>query len=185
MRTLTGLALCLALFAWAAPAAAKDIIVDEYIEIPTLEEEIVTVRPSHEHVWIPGYWERDPGKWTWQKGHWDKPPHKAAHWQKGHWAYQDGKWNWRRGHWAAGGTRWIVDDVIDVPYAFRENRPAKPSDKNHWVAGHWDWDRGGWFWIPGYYTKKPSPDATWVPGHWEPYGVGGGYWWMGGHWRVK
>ena len=74
--------------------------------------------------------------------------------------------------------------MIDVPYAIHEVRPQKPSEKHHWVAGHWDWD-GGWLWIPGYYAQKPHPNATWVPGHWEPYGVDGGFWWIGGHWRVN
>lgn len=169
----------------AATAQASDIIVDEFIDIPTLKEEVISARPSGVEVWIPGYWERDPGKWTWSDGHWDTPPHKKAHWENGEWKWRDDKWHWRRGHWAVDDTLWIVDQVVDVPNAFSEQKPPKPTDKNHWIAGHWDWDDGGWFWIPGYYTKKPHPNAAWVPGRWEPYGNRDGFWWMGGHWRVS
>jgi len=164
-------------------AVAKEIIVDELIPIPPPEEEIVTVRPSTSDVWIPGYWERQPDTWTWIKGRWEKPPHKHAHWQKGQWSWQEGTWAWHPGHWVVANQGWVVDEMIDVPDPLYEMKPPKPSDKDHWVAGHWDW-AGSWFWVPGYYTTKPKPDAEWVPGAWLPL-ADGGYWWMGGHWTVK
>jgi hypothetical protein len=181
---------CLALVSappTAAPAASasqpKEVIEDEWIAIPAPLEEVVTTQTEPEDVWVPGYWERDPGKWTWKKGHWETPPEEAAHWRKGHWAWQDGEWHWRKGHWAVEDVTWLVSAPLAIPDPLPEERPAKPDKDNHWVAGHWDWD-AGWRWIPGYYTHIPDPKAKWVAGRWEPYGKDG-YWWMGGHWEVE
>ena len=97
-----------------ANAVADDVILDEFIPIPPDEVEVISVAPAEDYLWVPGNWERDPGKWTWVKGHWDKPPHEKAHWRKGHWKWHEGKWHWYRGHWAVTGDYgWIVDEVIE------------------------------------------------------------------------
>jgi hypothetical protein len=34
--------------------------------------EVVTVRPSPEHVWIRGRWDRRGDAWVWIEGHWER-----------------------------------------------------------------------------------------------------------------
>ncbi len=160
-----------------------DVILDDFIDIPDDELEVITVEPAWDYVWIPGSWERDPGKWTWTKGRWEKPPHKKARWVDGHWKYQESKWYWNRGYWLVASDGYIVDEFIDIPVDISETRPIRPSKKHHWVAGYWEWD-GVWFWSPGYWSLKPHPKAEWVEGHWDPYGTFG-WRWMAGHWNVR
>jgi len=174
--------LCAVLTCVSPLASAQEIVVDKLIKIPPLKEEVVTPQPSLDEIWVPGYWEREPGTWT--KGRWEKPPHKLAHWISGHWQWNDDKWRWNPGYWATDDTDWFVEDIIDMPPIVEETKPLKTEDKSFWIPGHWDWD-GSWLWIPGYFTEKPNPKAVWVPGSWMPYENDGGFWWMGGHWVVK
>lgn len=161
-----------------------DLVVSELIPIPEDKVEVITeTRPSKEHVWVPGAWERTGPHWTWQEGHWEKPPHKAAYWRRGHWRWVEGEWHWAPGHWAVSHPSVTIEEVIPVPKALAEEVPPKPSDKNHWVAGYWEWD-GSWIWVPGYWTTKPHTDAEWVAGHWDDFGVNG-WRWVSGHWRIK
>jgi len=180
--TSTGLMLLGALAATAA--LADEVIVDNYLNIPEAKTEVITPRPSFDEIWIPGSWERTPDEWVWSKGRWETPVGKDAHWQKGHWGWIEGKWHWNKAHWVVDTTDWIVDEIMAPPALLDESRPEKPSENDHWVAGHWDWDMN-WYWVPGYYTYKADPDATWVKGKWVQLGEDGGYWWMGGHWQVK
>jgi hypothetical protein len=182
MARLLSLAALLALL--APPARADEVVVNELVQIPKVEEEIVTPMPSGEVVWVPGNWERRGDQWVWTKGRWERPPRKEAHWRKGQWAWEQGEWHWVPGHWAVGRSSWMVDEIVDVPTDFKENKPPQPSADYRWVSGHWDWD-GAWFWVSGYWTNKPKPEATWVAGRWLPYGTTGKFWWLGGHWAVK
>ena len=43
-------------------AAPGQIMLDQPITPPPPQAEIMPAEPSKEHVWIPGYWERDPNK---------------------------------------------------------------------------------------------------------------------------
>ncbi len=185
-KKLAPLALAIVLGATTAGTvlASDDIIVDEYIDIPTLQEEIVTAQPEASMVWVPGYWERDADQWNWVSGLWFAPPAEDAMWVNGHWKYESDKWHWVEGQWVVNETDWIVTDIVEVPDTIFEIQPEQPSTANHWVSGYWDWD-GGWSWVSGYWTAKPDLNAIWVPGHWEPYGLNNGFWWMTGHWTVK
>jgi hypothetical protein len=165
------------------PVVAEDVVSDELLEVPPPKAEVITPEPSSEYVWIPGYWERDPGTWTWIKGHWDKPPDNNAHWKPGYWVWQEGKWHWNRGHWEALNTEFIVPDALAIPETLDEIVPPKPSSTDSWVPGYWEWD-GTWIWMPGYWTTKPDPNAVWVVGQWEKYDKSG-WRWIGGHWEVK
>ena len=108
----------------SAPQPEDEVIVDEYIDVPANEFELITEEPSEDVVWIPGYWERDLDKWTWQAGRWVKPPHKKAHWENGYWKWETGKWHWQRGHWALGDEGYIVDEFITIPRTLEEERPG-------------------------------------------------------------
>jgi hypothetical protein len=49
-----------------------------------------------------------------------------------------------------------------------------------WVHGHWQYDRNGWNWRPGYYIPE-RPGYFWVEGHWE--NQTGQSVWVDGYWR--
>lgn len=163
--------------------SAEVVVVDDLLAIPEDRVEVITVEPSHEYVWVPGYWERDPGKWTWAKGRWEIPPDRQVRGADGHWRYDMAKWRWMRGHWKVASLGYIVDEFIAVPVGLDEVRPQRPSRRHHWVSGYWEWD-GYRFWKPGYWTLKPHPHAEWVPGHWDAYGLTG-WRWITGHWNVR
>jgi hypothetical protein len=163
-----------------------DVVVDELIEIPIDEVEVITDELGWDYVWIPGSWEREPSEWVWAKGEWKKPPHKHARWVGGHWNYKAEKWHWNCGSWVSlfdGYAGYIVDEYIDIPGVLSETRPERPSHEHHWVAGYWEWD-GKWIWKRGHWTLKPHPKADWVTGHWDVYGKHG-WRWIAGHWNVR
>jgi hypothetical protein len=167
----------------AARAGDDEIVVEDLIAIPELREEVITEEPSSEQVWIPGYWERDPDSWRWVHGRWEATPEEGATFVPGHWAWESGSWHWRVGHWAVlGDGGYIVSEQIPIPALLPEEKPAQPSDKNHWVPGYWEWD-GHWLWISGYWTSLPDPNAEWVAGHWAE-NSNGGWRWISGHWKV-
>jgi hypothetical protein len=175
----------------AANALAADIVVDKYLEFPDdVGIDALTDLPDStgDYVWIPGAWDYDVDGWDWIDGHWATPPTLSSHWVDGYWRYDDHdkKWHWEDGHWAVAesGLGSILDEAIVVPAKLPEVKPEKPSGKNHWVAGYWDWD-GYWFWVPGYWTTKPQPGAEWVDGHWQENLFTDRWYWIGGHWMVK
>jgi hypothetical protein len=99
-----------------AKIGSGDIIVEELIPIPEAREEIITIEPSEEHIWIPGCWERKPDEWKWITGHWGKPPHKSARWVKGHWTNKPRpEAEWIPAHWEKAG-----------------------KSGYSWPAGHWN-----------------------------------------------
>jgi len=164
---------------------AREWVVDEIVPIPAQKPAgLAGERPSNEHVWISGEWNRDGNELTWRRGRWEKPPTRNASWMSGHWRFEDDKWHWTAGHWVETNRLHYLGEALVAPALLPETRPERPSEHDHWTAGYWDWD-GEWSWIPGYWANKPSHDAEWVVAHWETFGVDGGYRWIGGHWRVK
>jgi hypothetical protein len=162
----------------------KEWVVEEIVPIPPKKADTVAgKRPSTEHIWVPGSWEHTGKDWEWKAGGWEKPPHSQDKWLKGHWGWGEEKWHWKPGHWIDPDVRLVVASVIEAPALIPETVPDKPVDKNHWVAGYWDWD-GHWLWVPGYWTNKPDPEAEWVPGHWENFGLDAGFRWISGHWAI-
>jgi hypothetical protein len=62
-----------------------------------------------------------------------------------------------------------------------EVRPFAPYPEAVWIDGHWDYRRGNWVWMQGYWERRPFPGAVWTPGHWRE--TPGGWKWIPGHWR--
>ena len=52
---------------------------------PPPRHEVVVERPSHEHVWIKGYWVWRGGQHVWIGGRWERPPHPQAVWVEPRW----------------------------------------------------------------------------------------------------
>lgn len=152
-----------------------------YVAVPKPREEIQPDRPSDEHRWVGGHWERTASDWDWIAGEWRLPPSSESYWQNGYWRWHDETWHWTRGHWRATKNL-LVAEEIDIPVALVEKQAEKPIDANHYVPGHWDW-QGHWSWVPGYWTTRPHADADWIAGHWE--GEGDEHRWIGGHWKLR
>lgn len=64
--------------------AHNEIIVDQYLDISTLQEELVVAQRQADMVWVPGYWK-----------------------------YEGDKWHWIEGQWIVNETDWIVDDIVE------------------------------------------------------------------------
>ena len=50
---------------------------------PPMREEVIIARPSREHVWIRGYWDRDGDRWAWREGRWERPEHRNNRYGRG------------------------------------------------------------------------------------------------------
>src|SRR5262245_55825579 len=96
-------------------AAPAPIAVDQPIAAPPPKAEFITPEPSKEHVWIPGYWEREPNQWVWVQGHWDRPPLLPARWVTGYWKVKENRYHWHQGHWAIAENGVIVNKPYDQP----------------------------------------------------------------------
>jgi hypothetical protein len=62
-----------ALFSLSLAAIAAGCTVEERVvvrERPPPRVEVVPSRPSHEHVWVAGRWERTGAGWVWVSGVW-------------------------------------------------------------------------------------------------------------------
>ena len=167
------------------PKLQKPVVIEgEPAPIPDDKPELIKPEPGKEYVWVPGSWEREPGKWVWVEGRWAKPPLGQARWVDGYWKHDHDRYHWHPGHWAIAQTGWIVEKPVEPPpLPAAEPMPAAPSPQHRWVHGHWDWN-GVWVYVPGHFTLKPDPQAVWVAGHWEQ-GLLGRYRWISGHWKVE
>jgi len=144
------------------------VAVDEPIATPPLQVEEVPIASSTDEVWIPGYWERDPGEWAWVNGRWEKPPAPSARWEAGHWQWLEGRWRWIRGDWVVDGNELVIsDEMLPIPAPKFEVITAEPSKDDVWVPGSWERDPGQWTWTQGHWAKPPNKKAHWQPGHWK------------------
>jgi WXXGXW repeat (2 copies) len=155
-----------------------------YVEVPPVQQQVITEAPSPAHVWVPGRWERTAGTWTWKAGTWVKPPFRNAYWVPGYWRHNNGQLVWLGGHWAVAKQGVVVAKPVTVPPIYEEAQPAAPAATGYvWQPGYWSW-RGTWVWVPGQYIKLISPEAVWVAGAWEA--TPGGLWrWNPAHWAFS
>jgi len=49
-----------------------------------------------------------------------------------------------------------------------------------WQPGHWDWNGGGYVWMPGAFVPSAGHGNMWMPGYWE--NGEGGWTWQPAHW---
>ncbi|MBK8964345.1 MAG: YXWGXW repeat-containing protein [Candidatus Competibacteraceae bacterium] len=60
-----------------ATAQRERVVVREPVivrDAPPPRMEAITVAPSSQHVWVPGYWTWRDDDWAWQSGHWELRP---------------------------------------------------------------------------------------------------------------
>jgi hypothetical protein len=56
-----------------------------------------------------------------------------------------------------------------------------PAPGYVWVAGHWNWDRRQYSWIPGRWLQPAHGYRSWRAGHWAH--DRNGWYWIEGRWR--
>ncbi|MCG8584773.1 MAG: hypothetical protein MI757_08700 [Pirellulales bacterium] len=169
----------------ATQTTTTKVVVDSPVAPPPPKQEVIAPEPTANHVWIPGYWNRTPTKWSWQPGRWEKPPFKNARYVAPYWKYNQSKYEWNPGHWATSPRGVVVAKPVSAPPTFYEPVPKPPTvvPNQVWIAGHWNWNGVSWVWVPGYYTVPPAPKVQWVAGHWRK-NIFGWYRWTPGHWAT-
>ena len=68
-------------------------------EPPPLRIEVMTERPSGEHVWIGGHWSANGNDYAWAAGHWERPESGRKEWVEGRWEHEARGWHYIDGHW--------------------------------------------------------------------------------------
>jgi WXXGXW repeat (2 copies) len=66
---------------------------------PRHEVVLVRERPSHEHIWINGYYVWREGRHVWIAGHWEHPPHPRAVWVEPRWEHHHEGYVFIEGFW--------------------------------------------------------------------------------------
>ena len=66
---------------------------------PRPMREVVVVRPSPRHVWLPGYYRWSGARYDWAPGYWVMPPRPRAVWVPGYWTHRPGGHFWIAGYW--------------------------------------------------------------------------------------
>jgi len=66
---------------------------------PPPPREVVVVRPSPRHVWVPGYYRWDGRRYLWVSGYWSMPPRGRSSWVPGRWERRNGMHIWVEGRW--------------------------------------------------------------------------------------
>jgi len=86
-----------AVYATPAPSTQSTIIVTQ--APPALQQEVVSARPSSDHVWVGGYWTWRNSRYEWVSGHWTVPPRSGASWVPPRWEPEGGSYRFYEGYW--------------------------------------------------------------------------------------
>ena len=68
-------------------------------EPPPIRVEVMTERPSGEHVWVGGHWRSNGNDYAWVAGGWVRPDEGHKEWVEGRWEHEDRGWHYIDGHW--------------------------------------------------------------------------------------
>lgn len=70
-------------------------------------------RPSRNHMWIQGYWDRQDDRWAWAPGHREEPSQRGSRWirpqyrrESGAYRYEPGRWSHQRMEEGEDYSRW-------------------------------------------------------------------------------
>jgi hypothetical protein len=67
---------------------------------PRPRVEVRPMRPSRNHVWIGGYWDRQDDRWAWAPGRWEQPAERNHRWVKPRYQREGGAYRYEPGHWS-------------------------------------------------------------------------------------
>jgi hypothetical protein len=67
---------------------------------PRSRHETRPSRPSKDHLWINGYWERQNEKWAWAGGRWETPSRKGSTWIKPKYHHEKDGYRYEAGRWS-------------------------------------------------------------------------------------
>ena len=57
-------------------------------------------RPSPQHQWVAGYYERQNDQWAWSAGRWEQPSESGNHWIKPKYHHEKAGYRYEEGRWA-------------------------------------------------------------------------------------
>ncbi len=67
---------------------------------PPPQVEVRMARPSRNHVWIRGYWDRQDDRWAWSPGRWEEPTQRGSRWIRPRYQPEGGAYRYEPGHWS-------------------------------------------------------------------------------------
>lgn len=80
-----------------SPVGASSVVVMQ--APPAAQQEVPSVRPSADHVWVAGYWSWKNNQYQWMAGHWEVPPTRGAVWVPPRWQPEGTSWRFYEGYW--------------------------------------------------------------------------------------
>ena len=167
--------------AFLSPAKDSDPVYADKAPPSPLTERPGVEAPSESAVWIPGYWEWNPGSkdYVWATGTYRNPP-PGRFWVNGYWKRDDKGWYRVPGFWSDRQTD-RIDWKKDGPPAEHPEEvvPPSPGAEHFYIPGHYAPDGAGVAWKKGYWAKA-QPGWSWVPAQWvhqpEGWNFQEGYW---------
>jgi hypothetical protein len=57
-------------------------------------------RPSRNHVWIGGYWDRQDDRWAWAPGRWEEPGQRGSRWVEPRYRREGKAYRYEPAHWS-------------------------------------------------------------------------------------
>lgn len=67
---------------------------------PRVRVEVRGERPSRDHQWVNGYWERQNDQWAWSAGRWEQPSERGARWIKPKYHKDHEGYHYEAGRWS-------------------------------------------------------------------------------------
>ena len=101
---------------------------------PPPRVEVRMSRPSRNHVWIGGYWDRQDDRWAWAPGRWEEPSRRGSRWVKPRYQRENGAYRYEPGRW----SHQRLEEGED--YSRWRNEHGRGSDKRR--GNDRDRDRG-------------------------------------------
>lgn len=66
---------------------------------PAPQQQVISARPSADHVWVEGWWEWRDGRHVWRPGEWVIPPRRGAVWNPPRWERRSDGYVFVEGYW--------------------------------------------------------------------------------------
>ena len=167
--------------AFLSPAKDRDPVYADKAPPSPINERPGVDPPSESAVWIPGYWEWNPGSkdYVWATGTYRNPP-PGRFWVNGYWKRDDKGWYRVPGFWSDRQTD-RIDWKKNGPPADHPEEEIGPSPgaDHFYIPGHYAPDGEGVTWKKGYWAKAQA-GWSWVPAQWvhqpEGWAFQEGYW---------